>query len=220
MSDGEQQPQEDALFVVATYREIAERWGLKTNDHARMKAKRAGWQMVPQNHPGDAVRVLVPRTEWDAAQAVQRRPNKDGVPQGTVPPNALIVEALKERLEGEQNRRREAEQEAAQAAALRHQVARLEGERDGLKVALAVAQEAAARADQRATEAESRAVATGQAAQDAAVMGAQQIAQAEALGHEMERRALVAEKEAAEAKLALARWQGRPWWRRLLMPGE
>lgn len=54
--------------VLATYREIAERFGLHSGpDAGRMKAKRSGWPPEPQNHPLDPVRVRVPREAWDAA---------------------------------------------------------------------------------------------------------------------------------------------------------
>ena len=43
--------------VVATYREIADHYGLKGPDQGRVKAKRAGWPAEPQNHPADPIRA-------------------------------------------------------------------------------------------------------------------------------------------------------------------
>jgi hypothetical protein len=54
-------------YVIASYREIAERFGLGDSRTARNKAKRAGWVHEPVNHPADPRRVRVPRARWDEA---------------------------------------------------------------------------------------------------------------------------------------------------------
>src|SRR5690349_4096950 len=59
--------------IVATYREIADHFGLKGPDQGRTKAKRAAWPAEPQNHPADPLRIRVPREAWEgAAQARER----------------------------------------------------------------------------------------------------------------------------------------------------
>lgn len=81
---------ESELWVVASYREIAERFGLGSTDAARMKAKRSGWGEEPRNHPRDDARIRVPRDIWDAAEPIpglategsgpgrRRRPHRRG----------------------------------------------------------------------------------------------------------------------------------------------
>ncbi len=59
--------------VVATYREIAARFGLRGADQGRTKAKRAGWSAEPRNHPADPVRVRVPRAAWEGASQAGER---------------------------------------------------------------------------------------------------------------------------------------------------
>src|SRR3954471_12661683 len=54
-------------FIIATYREIPERFGLGDSRTARNKAKRAGWVHEPVNHPADPRRVRVPRDSWNEA---------------------------------------------------------------------------------------------------------------------------------------------------------
>jgi hypothetical protein len=52
-------------FRIATYREIADRFQLGSPDAARIRAKRAGWEREPTNHPLDPARVRVPLIVWD-----------------------------------------------------------------------------------------------------------------------------------------------------------
>ncbi len=77
MSDGSGGERGEALGGehIATYREIAARWGLAGVDVARLKAKRAGWRQLPRNHPADPVRVAIPRAAWDAAGVIGGRAN-------------------------------------------------------------------------------------------------------------------------------------------------
>src|SRR4051794_28689162 len=53
--------------VVATYREIADHFGLSSPEKGRQKAKRSEWPIEPQNHPADPVRVRVPQAAWEGA---------------------------------------------------------------------------------------------------------------------------------------------------------
>jgi DNA repair exonuclease SbcCD ATPase subunit len=63
----------DSREIIATYREIADHFGLKGPDQGRTKAKRAGWQAEPQNHPADPLRIRVPREAWEAATQARER---------------------------------------------------------------------------------------------------------------------------------------------------
>jgi hypothetical protein len=57
-------PVEREDFILATYREIAVRFGLGGPNAARTKVKRAGWRAEPSNHPADPLRVRVPQDAW------------------------------------------------------------------------------------------------------------------------------------------------------------
>jgi hypothetical protein len=59
------EPSEMGDFVLATYREIAQRFGLGGTNAARTKAKRARWEADIPNHPADALRIRVPRDAWE-----------------------------------------------------------------------------------------------------------------------------------------------------------
>ena len=50
--------------VLATYREIAVRFGLNGTHAARLKVKRLGWTPEPATRPGDEFRIRVPREAW------------------------------------------------------------------------------------------------------------------------------------------------------------
>jgi chromosome segregation ATPase len=68
-----QTPAESWDHVLATYREIAIRFGLGGPNAARTKVKRAGWKAEPSNHPADPLRVRVPRDAWDQAAETRNR---------------------------------------------------------------------------------------------------------------------------------------------------
>jgi hypothetical protein len=73
-------PTESRGHVLATYREIAERFRLGGPNAARTKVKRAGWTWDPPNHPADPLRIRVPKAAWDqAAEIPDRKPH--GVPR-------------------------------------------------------------------------------------------------------------------------------------------
>jgi hypothetical protein len=152
--------------IIATYREIATHFGLKGVVQARVKAKRAGWEAEPQNHPADALRLRVPRKAWDARFQAHAEP----LPRKPVEPRNLslptpdfrkeiggIVKGfdaalgiLREQLEQERERANRAEgaigqerakREAAEGDAARERQAREAAE--AARVAAEAAQEAA-----------------------------------------------------------------------------
>jgi hypothetical protein len=132
--------------VIATYREIAEHFGLRSGpDAGRVKAKRARWDTEPGNHPFDTVRVRVPRAVWEAAKGDRTGGNRSASDIPTDPPMtqqlAALLDRLAERDQAELREARElAERRGAELAELRERVGRAEAERD--------------RADQRAKEME------------------------------------------------------------------
>src|SRR5689334_18396612 len=64
-------------FILATYREIAERFRLGSPKAARTKVKRAGWAHDPPNHPADPLRIRVPRDLWyQAGEAFPPQPRE------------------------------------------------------------------------------------------------------------------------------------------------
>jgi len=69
-------------FVLATYREIALRFGLGGPNAARTKVKRAAWGSEPSNHPADPLRIRVPRETWDqAGETLHREPRERAHPE-------------------------------------------------------------------------------------------------------------------------------------------
>jgi len=147
--------------VLATYREIAERFRLGSIRAARTKTKRAGWRHDPPNHPYDPLRIRVPRDLWH--QAGETQPDQSREPQGSKnretqgsKPRGLgqqrpdahsingldaLVAPLREQLERERGRADAAE---AELAAMRERVAEL---RESKAAAEAKAEAAEARVD-------------------------------------------------------------------------
>jgi hypothetical protein len=150
--------------AIVTYRHIQDRWGLGGPDAARVKARRAGWGVLPKNHPGDTTRLVIPRSVWGAATpAAARSPGASGSGSGIDPgehragsagdprgSNALAaaVDALREQYEHEQERaearagQAEAERDAARAetAAERARAAQAEREREESRIRAAAAE--------------------------------------------------------------------------------
>jgi hypothetical protein len=67
--------------VTATYREIADRFGIGI-EGARIKTKRRAakglWRIIPGNHPQDIIRVEIPEEEWNSPQrSPAHTPNGD-----------------------------------------------------------------------------------------------------------------------------------------------
>ena len=138
-------------YVVATYEEIRERFGLGGTDQARIKAKRRKWPLEPRNDPGALAHVRVPREEWDRSERS---------PEQSRSSNALeeIVRAFQEerdRLTGERDTAR------AEAAAERGRAGEAEREREEARIRAAAAEAEAkavreALADARQALAEAR----------------------------------------------------------------
>lgn len=135
--------------VIATYREIAQHFGLTSGpDAGRLKARRAGWLTEPGNHPRDPVRVRVPREAWNAANPVHREPEPHPDPPSQPPSEpplfgrltALLARLEEREAEALREARALAERRGEELAELRERVGRAEAERD--------------RADQRAAAAE------------------------------------------------------------------
>ena len=91
-------------FVLATYKEIAARFGLGAPSAARVKVKRAGWVTEPPNHPADPRRIRVPRGAWEKAaetpsSAKPDPPSSRGRETWTVSAFRSAVNVLEKRLE-------------------------------------------------------------------------------------------------------------------------
>ncbi len=158
--------------AVATYRHIQERWGLGSADAARVKARRAGWEVLPKNHPGATTWLVIPRAVWDAATPTgSRSQGAVGDGSGDVPGEhdagsmddvrgskalAAVIDALRE--QGERANRAEDRARVAEAAAAeaRADAARAEGRAAELTTATAKAEAEAAEQRRRweAAEAE------------------------------------------------------------------
>ncbi len=182
----------EARCVTATYREIADRFGIGI-EGARIKAKRRAakglWRIIPGNHPQDIIRVEIPEDEFASGQPLQRggahSPN-DGTP--TNPPqheeerrDTNDIDALVELIS----------QLTLQSAAMTDKLVgaekgRAEAERDA-----AIAQAALASAEARLTAIQEK-----------------HLSDLKDLRDRME-------TEADKARSELAEWKARPWWRRL-----
>jgi hypothetical protein len=160
MTAGEQQSSAALAGVrIATYREIADHFGLGSPDAARVRAKRSGWEREPANHPLDPARVRVPLTVWERSSVDQTRSASPDCPlsdlrSGRGSPNRTptisspksdpistlsdAVEILREQLARE---RQQAEAATRDAANAREECARLQGELEAMRLALTALQE-------------------------------------------------------------------------------
>ena len=162
MSGGEQCAGSDPNAVrIATYREIADRFGLNSVDAARVRVRRAGWQREPANHPLDPAHVRVPLSVWEQATippppsrtriGPNSGENNGGRAWARSPPNSprrpdpnkLLADAvttLREQLGRERERADTAEGRAAAERAdrerERQRAEQLEQERDRLRIEL------------------------------------------------------------------------------------
>lgn len=153
--------------AIVTYRHIQDRWGLGSPDAARVKARRAGWEVLPKNHPGDTTRLVIPRAVWDAAApAAARSPGAGGGGSGIDPGErkagsiadamgskalADAVDALREQHEHERERANRAEDRAraAEAASAEARGAAAGAEGRAAELAAAAAKAEADAAEQR-----------------------------------------------------------------------
>lgn len=184
--------------VVATYRQIAEHFGLDSGpDAGRLKARRGGWPTEAGNHPRDPVRVRVPRKVWEEANPTRRGPNKDEA--ASVGQLAAILDRL------EQHTAEELREARSLAERQRAEIVELRGQAERLSRDLQVTRGEAMEAQQRAARAEA----------DAAK------AEAKAAGVEEELRAKAGEaaearEKAARAEGELAGLRSRGWVARIL----
>jgi hypothetical protein len=176
-------------FVTATYREIAEQFGIGI-EGARIKTKRRAakglWRMIPGNHPQDIIRVEIPEEEWNSPQRSPTHTPNDGtltpLPQQVaerrdtndidmlvelIPQLTAQLSAMTDRLVDAEKGRAEAERDAA------------------------IAQAALANAESRLS-----------------AMQEKHLSELKELRDRMN-------AEANKARSELAEWKGRPWWRRL-----
>jgi hypothetical protein len=137
----------DPCDIVATYREIAEHFGLKGPDQGRTKAKRAGWPAELQNHPADPLRIRVPREAWEGATQGQERGLPRRSERGTARTPSSPARA------GEAHAAHGSRALTCEIPALIDQLAAVHSTlREGIARTEAVAAEARALADQRAGE--------------------------------------------------------------------
>jgi hypothetical protein len=179
-------------FVIATYREIADRFGLGSPDAARVRAKRSGWEREPANHPLDPARIRVPSTAWEQPTVLVRTPahtpprarssSEEVNPNSThpiSPPGSDLLKSFSDALtalQGQLNRER-LRADAAEARSLaaegelrqaRELLSHREGELDGLKLAAEHTHELLAQARRETTEAHNQAAEANHRAEDAA----------------------------------------------------
>ncbi len=215
MTGGDRQASEAlADFVIATYREIADRFGLGSPDAARVRAKRSGWEREPTNHPLDPARVRVPLSAWEqpvarpasryiipsykprttALRSKGAVPNNDppNNPLGSDPPNSFYGALADGALYG-----------ALADSALALLQDQLKRERQRADAAEKAAQEERQRADQRAVElAELRERTARAEGEAAALKSAVAHEQAQVAQERAARQAAEVERNAARDELA------------------
>lgn len=182
----------ETRFVTATYREIAERFGIGI-EGARIKAKRRAakglWRIIPGNHPQDVIRVEIPEDEFASGQPSQRgAPYTHNDEVQTHPsqhnderrdPND--IDALVELIS----------QLTVQSAAMTDRLVNAEKGRADAERDAAIAQAALASAEARL-----------------AALQEQHLSDLKDMQERMK-------AEADKARAELAEWKARPWWRRL-----
>jgi hypothetical protein len=100
---------ETSDYVLATFREIAVRFGLSGTHAARRKVKRLGWT-AERTHPAGPFRIRVPRQTWDQVTVIRergrerqgsRRPARESQNHACPDVESLerVIQRLRERLE-------------------------------------------------------------------------------------------------------------------------
>jgi hypothetical protein len=181
------------MAVRVTYREIAERFGIGI-EGARLKAKRRAakglWRIIPGNHPQDVVRVEVPDEEWANPNVPRPADPHEGAP--TTSPQPTQPNDAQRR-------------ETNDLEALVELISQLHAQFAAMTERLVNAERGRAEAEKEA--------AIVRAALDAAE--AQLAALQEHQLSELKEVRARLEAEAARARMELAEWKARPWWRRL-----
>jgi Sec-independent protein translocase protein TatA len=162
-----------AEHVIATYREIAAHFGLKGTVQARVKAKRAGWDAEPQNHPADPLRIRVPRDAWNRGVhgRVSRLPRPTLLPRNPSPPTPDLKDEIGGIIKGFETaldtlrQQLDRERERAERAEAEREVARIG--RAAAEAEVRVVREQAQQAQTDRAEATARAV-VAEAGRDAA----------------------------------------------------
>ncbi|HZI77482.1 MAG TPA: hypothetical protein VFD73_26255 [Gemmatimonadales bacterium] len=208
--------------VVATYREIADHFGLSNPEKGRQKATRAGWQAEPRNHPADPVRVRVPQEVWDEASRSRERAARFRA-RGQARGASLMREGERPQVAHEPSSRPEEilpllRQLEAAHATLREQLARAEERAKRAEEERDAAQTATAKLrDEREAERVARQRAEGEI--DGLKLGLEHMQ--EALAHarkeatETAARAEQAARAAKDANERLARLYSRGLWARV-----
>jgi hypothetical protein len=98
--------------VLATYREIAEHFGLGTPHSGRTRAKREGWLAEPSNDPRAPLRIRVPQEAWEGARQDTSRPATRSHETSDL---RLLLEAIRESSAKAEERALQAEERALRA---------------------------------------------------------------------------------------------------------
>lgn len=134
MGGSEGGDQRSGKVVIATYREIAAHFRLKSGpDAGRMRAKRCGWPAEPSNHPSDPVRVRVPIEDWELPGSGGNRRSVRGEQEARTDATLQSLIAKLERDSGLlAEAQTKADLRAEEIAQLRERLGRLETERSWL----------------------------------------------------------------------------------------
>ncbi|HEY8613005.1 MAG TPA: hypothetical protein VIL69_17175 [Roseomonas sp.] len=138
--------------VMLTYQELAERLGIDVQS-ARRRAQRSGWRRIPGND-GKA-RVVVPGhvLATDSTAAAPKTPSS----ATSAPPDPMTLEMMSHLLSQLEETRTLAAQRGIELARERERLARVEGERDGLRDGFRLLEARAEEAEERARTAEEKA---------------------------------------------------------------
>jgi hypothetical protein len=182
----------ETRFVTATYREIAERFGIGI-EGARIKAKRRAakglWRIIPGNHPQDIIRVEIPEDEFASDQPTQRgAPHNPNVGGSAHPPQQ------------EEERR-----DTNDIEALVELISQLTTQSTAMTDRLVDAEKGRAEAERDAAIAQAALISA-----EARLMAMQEkhLSDLKDLRDRMK-------AETDKARAELAEWKARPWWRRL-----
>jgi len=182
----------ETRFVTATYREIAERFGIGI-EGARIKAKRRAakglWRIIPGNHPQDIIRVEIPEDEFASAQPSQREAPHTPNDGGQTP----------------LSRQDEERRETNDIDALVELISQLTAQSAAMTDRLVDAEKGRAEAERDAAIARSELAA---AEARLAALQEKHLSDLKELRNRLE-------EEASKARSELAEWRARPWWRRL-----